>query len=162
MKKILVLVLSCIILGTFSCDKDRFARDLLLLLDHLPSDFHLNSDPFPEQHQGLYGVWAINSISNLYSSTDPDSQFNYLLLKPNGIFGLVADNEIVASGQLRILDEIEGRIIVEFILEPGTLSRENLTPLFENNYRLTYDDQEMVFARFNIFHPYFYDLRKIY
>ena len=89
-----------LILLLVSCNTD----DLMLnKLDIIPADKYYSTDILPDSAQKIYGLWKFTSTSGGFSGRGFAKFFDYLILKPNAIFGLIKNDTMIAYGKLTLL-----------------------------------------------------------
>jgi hypothetical protein len=85
------------------CKTDEIA---LKALDAIPETKYYSSDIIPEQQSNIYGVWKVVRTSGGFVGSGYTKDFDYLILKRNGIFGIVRNDSLLTSGKLSLLPEI--------------------------------------------------------
>lgn len=89
-----------LILLLVSCNTE----DLMLKkLDIIPADKYYSTDIIPDSAQTVYGLWKFSSTSGGFSGRGFTIDFDYLILKPNAIFGLIKNDTLIAYGKLTLL-----------------------------------------------------------
>jgi len=92
------VIIGCIILG--SCATQEIS---LKKLDVIPATKYYSDDIFFDSNQSIYGVWKLISTSGGFSGSGFEKDFDYLLLKPNAIFGVVRNDSLLGYGKLTLL-----------------------------------------------------------
>ncbi len=110
---------------------------LLTLLDDIPADKYYPTDDLSSEVD-INGIWSVDRTSGGFSGGGYEQDFDHLLVKPNGIFGLEKDNELVASGKIQRISRPDGFIYVQF--EPDF----NPNPL---SYQLLIDNIKLIELR---------------
>ena len=90
---------------------------LLALLDTIPEDKYFATDPFSDLDLDIYGIWKFDSSTGGFSGGGYGLDFDYLLLKPNSIFGIVKDDVLIQSGKIEIISEPNEDVVIEFFAE---------------------------------------------
>lgn len=78
----------------------------LKALDAIPETKYYSSDIIPEQQSNIYGVWKVVRTSGGFVGSGYAKDFDYLILKKNGIFGIVRNDSLLTSGKLSLLPEV--------------------------------------------------------
>jgi hypothetical protein len=100
-----------------SCGKDDFVDPKSALLKSVPADRYYKTDPLVGPNAQLYGVWeAVGSSGGLHGGGYA-LDFDFLLFKPNAIFGVVRNDSLVAWGKLDILEDPAFDLLFNFVPE---------------------------------------------
>jgi hypothetical protein len=94
---IILLLMTLLFVG---CKTDEIA---LKALDAIPETKYYSSDIIPEQQSNIYGVWKVLRTSGGFVGSGYSKDFDYLILKKNGIFGIVRNDSLLTSGKLTLL-----------------------------------------------------------
>lgn len=78
----------------------------LNILDSIKPTMFYSTDILPNQFTGIYGTWKITGTSGGLTATGFKKDFDYLILKRNGIFGIIRNDSLVTYGKLTLLPEI--------------------------------------------------------
>lgn len=97
------IILLLMILLFVGCKTDEIA---LKALDAIPETKYYSSDIIPEQQSNIYGVWKVVRTSGGFAGNGYTKDFDYLILKKNGIFGIVRNDSLLTSGKLTLLPTI--------------------------------------------------------
>jgi hypothetical protein len=94
-----------IILNIANChkneDDNNSVEALIKLLDIVSTNQYYETDSLDILYHGINGVWkAIISEDGLGIEYTP--KFDYLLIKPNSIFGIVRNDTLLTYGKIRI------------------------------------------------------------
>ncbi len=109
---------SVILLFTFStCEKVPGKMSYLNLLDTIPSNKYYSNKILNEKYLKLYGTWKVYSTSGGFTGTGYKPDFDYLVMKPNGIFGVVRNDTLITAGKIIIRDQTDDDLLVDFIPE---------------------------------------------
>ncbi len=73
-------------------------------LADIQSTKYYSADIIPTQFQSVYGVWKVTGTSGGFSGSGYAKDFDYLLLKPNGIFGIMKNDSLIGYGKLTLLN----------------------------------------------------------
>lgn len=96
-------LLLLMILFFVGCKTDEIA---LKALDAIPQTKYYSSDIIPEQQSNIYGVWKVVRTSGGFAGSGYTKDFDCLILKKNGIFGIVRNDSLLTSGKLTPLPEV--------------------------------------------------------
>ena len=94
------IILLLMILLFVGCKTDEIS---LKALDAIPETKYYSSDIIPEQQSNIYGVWKVVRTSGGFAGNGYTKDFDYLILKKNGIFGIVRNDSLLTSGKLTLL-----------------------------------------------------------
>jgi len=72
-------------------------------MDLIPTTRYYSADIFADSTQRIYGVWKLTSTSGGFSGNGFNKDFDYLLLKPNAIFGVIRNDSLIGYGKLTLL-----------------------------------------------------------
>ncbi|MEN0003898.1 MAG: hypothetical protein AAF798_07130 [Bacteroidota bacterium] len=99
--KNLILFISALFLATafLACEKDDTSPSFPDEFDAIPTDRYSSTDPFAGVD--VYGTWEVASTFGGFAGQGYSPNFDLLLLKANGIFGLVRNDSLIANGELR-------------------------------------------------------------
>jgi hypothetical protein len=67
----------------------------------------------PDQYKNAYGKWRVIGTSGGYTGEGYEKDFDYLILKEKGIFGILRNDSLIAYGKL-VLTQIQGSIVCKF------------------------------------------------
>ncbi len=79
----------------------------LKALDTIPATKYYPSDIIPEQPSDIYGVWKVVGTSGGFAGRGYTKDFDYLILKKNGIFGIARNDSLLTSGKLTLLPGLD-------------------------------------------------------
>ncbi len=96
------VLLACVSLLIISCKTEMIS---LKPLDDILSTKYYSTDIIPENNQDIYGVWKVVGTSGGFAGNGFEKDFDFLLLKKNGIFGAVRNDTLIAYGKLTILPQ---------------------------------------------------------
>ena len=91
-----ILILSLLLTG---CKTEEL---YLKKLDIIPANKYYSTDILPDSAKNIYGTWKVTSISGGFIGTGYKKDFDYLLLKPNAIFGIVRNDSLIGYGSLAL------------------------------------------------------------
>jgi len=64
---------------------------------------YYQTDIIPVAKSSIYGKWKVTATSGGFTGMGYKKDFDYLLLKQNGIFGIVRNDSLIAYGKLNLL-----------------------------------------------------------
>lgn len=113
MKNSILIIL--FLFAVINCQKDNFGTDYSNMLDSISSQKYYSSDIFDNNHNAINGIWKVIGTSGGFSGSGYTSDFNYLIIKPNGIFGIVRNDSVITSGKIVIKNQSENELFVDLI-----------------------------------------------
>ena len=96
-----------VILLMISCKTEEIS---LKTLDGIQETKYYSTDIIPEQHNTLYGGWKVAGTSGGIAGVGYKKDFDYLIFKKNGIFGIVRNDSLLAYGKLTLLPVLDNVI----------------------------------------------------
>jgi hypothetical protein len=75
---------------------------MLKKLDVITSDKYYSTDIIPDSAKDIYGTWKVLGTSGGFTGMGYKKDFDYLLLKPNAIFGIVRNDSLIGFGKLSL------------------------------------------------------------
>ena len=102
MKAINSIIILIISFFAISCQTGNIS---LKLLDEVSTTKYYSSDIIPESYQAIYGIWKVAGTSGGFAGTGYTKDFDYLILKQNGIFGIVRNDSLITFGKLMLLSD---------------------------------------------------------
>jgi hypothetical protein len=79
-------------------------------LDGFSTTRYYTADIISEQYNSIYGEWKVVGTSGGFIGTGCTKDFDYLILKPNAIFGIVRNDSLIAYGKLILLPDTAANI----------------------------------------------------
>ncbi len=101
-------------------------------LDSAAFEKYYSEEIIPFDFRGIYGTWQLYGISGGFSGMGYEINFDYLVLKPIGIYGLVRNDSLFEYGSIQIippLDNSTGMLAIKFL--PDYYS--DLNPYYDPN-----------------------------
>ena len=96
--------LSFVIFLLISCKTE----DLILkALEEIPQTKYYSTDIIPDQYSNIYGTWKMADTSGGIIGKGYKKDFDKLVLKKNGIFGIVRNDSLISYGKLTLLPIID-------------------------------------------------------
>lgn len=89
-----------IIIGACSKYNDNYHS-----LDDISSKEYYSSDILPDSLQPIYGSWNLIATSGGLAGSGNNKEFDYLVFKKNGIFGVIRNENLIAYGKLTLKHE---------------------------------------------------------
>ena len=96
----IILVYVILFLSLTGCKTEEL---YLKKLDVIPADKYYSTDILPDSAKIIYGTWKALQTSGGIAGTSYKPDFDYLLLKPNAVFGIVRKDSLIAYGKLTLL-----------------------------------------------------------
>lgn len=81
----------------------------------LPAKLYSASDKLANQHPSVYGRWEVYATSGGFTGAGYPADFEYLLLKPNGIFGIIRNDSLVSFGKISVNELTATEVSVSFV-----------------------------------------------
>lgn len=72
-------------------------------LDDISTEEYYSSDILPDSLQNLYGSWDLKWTSGGFSGHGNGKEFDYMVFKRNGIFGIIKDESLIAYGKVTLI-----------------------------------------------------------
>ena len=94
---IITSILAILILSFSGCKTEEL---YLKKLDIIPADKYYSTDILSDSAKNIYGTWKALQTGGGIGGTSYKSDFDYLLLKPNAVFGIVRNDSLIAYGKL--------------------------------------------------------------
>jgi hypothetical protein len=92
-------LVSLIIIIPSGCTKDYSHYQSI---EDISSEEYYSSDIMPDSLQKLYGSWKLIASTGGFSGSGNGKEFDYLVFKRNGIFGVIKDETLIAYGKLTL------------------------------------------------------------
>lgn len=136
-----------VILNCNAQDKGKQFNNIV----QIPKNRYFLSDYMPADYKICYGNWKAVSTSGGFNDSGFTLDFDHLVLKPNGIFGVVQNDSLIAYGKMAL--EKKGEVLnCKFIFD-GKVKIE-LANDYEKFFQLTHPDTLVLVApccdRYNI------------
>jgi hypothetical protein len=97
--KCILKVLLFMVLLTSCKTEDLYLKKLELI----STEKYYTTDIFADSTQNVYGVWKLTSTSGGFIGTGFKNDFDYLILKPNAIFGILRNDSLIGYGKITLL-----------------------------------------------------------
>ena len=109
-RTILITMLTTLIIG---CKSEEIG---LKALDIIQETKYYSNDIMPESYRNVYGSWKVEKTSGGLIGIGYNTDFDYLLLKKNGIFGIIRNDSLIAFGKIILSQDKQG-LLSEFNAE---------------------------------------------
>ena len=139
------LYYSLVLLGiSFSWGCQKESNGYLDQLDHVPATTYNATDPFNASERFVYGVWEAKSWSGTLAGVTVPIENEFLLIKPNGIYGYLRHDSLTVIGSVALLtDTDDAALSITFMPDSTFAVPAPLPYAFGGTYRLTWDDNRM-------------------
>lgn len=119
MKKIiLTLVLIVTLLFMFvKCERDNFNVNYQGMLDSLSASKYYTAEILGTKNMQLYGTWKVVGTSGGIAGSGYTPDFDYLVIKAYGVFGLIRNDSLITSGKIAVINQTDTELSVDFISE---------------------------------------------
>lgn len=119
-----------------SCKKDENpvgpAADVF---NAIPANKYHENDILQGKPFDIYGTWRVASTSGGIHGGGYTPDFDYLLIKPNAIFGIVRGNELITTGKIEVVNDPDYTMLLHFVSDK---------PASEVNIELVFDFEKYV------------------
>lgn len=130
-----ILSLSVGLLSFFGCTNDQIEPASQAQFSSIPENQYYEKDIFLGNATMLYGKWKVIGTSGGFHGGGYQPDFDYLLIKPNAIFGIVRDEELITYGKIKVLTDPDYELLIQFQSE---------VPANEINVEIIADSQKFV------------------
>ena len=137
--KPLTLYFSLLLL-CFGCSSDDDEITAISFFDAIPQNKYYNDDPLPDS--SCYGEWSFDRSSGGFTGEGFPIDFDILLLKANGIFGLVRNDSLLVSGKVTVVADPDPRTLLKFEID-GNPSDFQIDILNDNEKYLDISEQQL-------------------
>ncbi|MFN0015986.1 MAG: hypothetical protein ACKVU2_15690, partial [Saprospiraceae bacterium] len=141
MKKIITAGSLLILFVAFlaACQKEENEIGPALdLFKAVPANKYYATDILNGKPYDIYGNWRVVSTSGGLHGGGYASDFEYLLIKPNAVFGIVRNGELVTTGKIEVINDPNFDLLLHFVSDK---------PASEANVQLLYDFEKSVEIR---------------
>ena len=87
-------------------------------LDSAAGGKYYSEEIIPDDNKDVYGTWKLIGVSGSFSGMGYEPNFDYLEIKPIGIYGLVRNDILFEYGRIEIIplpDNTTGMLPVKFV-----------------------------------------------
>ena len=116
-------------LGFFLFANCQYDKPYPSSLNGIPANTYYSSDIFKDKQPEIYGTWEVVGTSGGFGGQGYAQDFDYLVIKPNAIFGIIRDSQLLTTGKMEIVEDPSQALLVRFISEadPTSLGVEILS-----------------------------------
>ena len=111
--KIKLLGITFLIVFMYSCNKDKVEKTDFKAIDSIPTNKYYSSDIMPDIYKNIYGNWKVIGSSGGFAGRGYKIDFDFLVFKANGIFGIIRNDSLIAFGNM-ILSSNEHSLLCKF------------------------------------------------
>ena len=111
MKLLYFGAMACVFLMA-SCQKKN---DTVQTFDSISTGTYYQSEILTAQYAPAYGTWSVYGTSGGFGGWGYPKDFDKLLMKPNGIFGVVRNDSLLTYGKIIIKTQTTQGLLVEFV-----------------------------------------------
>ena len=86
------------IFGLSGCEKES----VVFYLDSIDENIYYSEEIIPKEHQNFYGKWRLWGISGGFMGYGYELDFDFLEIKPIGIYGLIRGDSIFEYGRIEL------------------------------------------------------------
>jgi len=132
-----IVLLTLLLATLWSCKKTE-QNEIGPALDEfnaLPANKYHPTDILQGKPFDLYGNWRVIGSSGGIHGGGYEIDFDYLLIKPNAMFGIVRNGELVTTGKIEVVNDPQFDMLVHFISDK---------PYEEVNIQLVYDYEKFI------------------
>ena len=110
----------------FSCTNDQVEPVLQAQLAYIPENQYYSTEVFKASNARIYGTWKVIGTSGGFHGGGYAPDFEYLLIRPYGIFGMVRNDSLITYGKIRKMEDPDNQLLVQFIsaIPPGKINIE--------------------------------------
>ncbi len=87
------------------------------MMDTISAQKYYPNEVLSEKYLKLYGIWKVTGTSGGFTGMGYKADFDYLLMKPCGIFGIIRNDSLVATGKILIIDQSDKNLRIDFVSE---------------------------------------------
>lgn len=138
MTSLINVIVFCTMSLFASCTKDQLGNPQNETFQQLDPKLYFQEDPF-ESRMEIYGRWKFITSYGGFMGNGYPLDFDYLLLKPNGLFGIQRNDSLISYGYLDKKTDTPGKLIVNFKSHDGDWKYINLLGSDEKTIELTGD-----------------------
>lgn len=96
---IFTITIVCLCNFTFAGNIDKHNKKIFTSINEIFKNYYFNTDFMPAEYKICYGNWKAVSTSGGFDGSGFTLDFDHLVLKPNGIFGVVQNDTLIAYGK---------------------------------------------------------------
>ena len=111
--RVKLLGIAFLLVLIYSCSKEKVYKTDFSAMDSIPAKWYHSSDIMPDTYKNVYGIWSVTGSSGGFSGMGFGRDVDYLVLKANGIFGIIRNDSLIAFGNM-VLTKKEGSLLCRF------------------------------------------------
>jgi len=136
-----VALIALFLTAFFSCKKDCPENEIGPALDEfkaIPASRYYPTDVLQGKPFNLYGYWRVIGSSGGFHGGGYGTDFDYLLIKPNAVFGIVRAGELVTTGKIEVVDDPDFDLLIHLVSDK---------PASDVNAQIIHDHEKFVVMR---------------
>lgn len=98
-----------------NCQKDDIWKDYSTLLDSISSQKYYPSEILNGNYVAVNGTWKVIGTSGGFAGSGYTPDFNYLIIKPNGIFGIIRNDSLITMGKIVVKNQTDKELYVDLV-----------------------------------------------
>lgn len=116
-----ILFIGLVLVSITSCKKITDKASLKLKIDTIKGDTYYKSEIFNHKYQSLYGNWSLINVSGGFAGGGHEKNFDFLEIKPFGIYGFVRNDSLVEYGKVVITEQTDSSLLINLVSDsnPG-------------------------------------------
>lgn len=122
----------------WSCKKDcpeNVIGPALDVFNAIPTNQYHPTDILQGKPFDLYGYWRVIGSTGGFHGGGYGTDFDYLLIKPNAMFGIVRDGELVTTGKIEVVNDPSFDLLIRLVSDK---------PAAEVNAQIIHDNEKYV------------------
>lgn len=112
-----IVLLTLLLAALWSCKKTE-QNEIGPALDEfnaLPANKYHSTDILQGKPFDLYGNWRVIGSSGGIHGGGYGTDFDYLLIKPNAMFGIVRNGELVTTGKIEVVNNPDFDLLIRLV-----------------------------------------------
>lgn len=133
-------LIALLLAALWSCKKTE-SNEIGPALDEfnaIPTKQYHPTDVLQGKPFDLYGNWRVIGSSGGFHGSGYGTDFDYLLIKPNAMFGIVRDGELVTTGKIEVVNDPDFDLLIHLVSDK---------PAAEVNAQIIHDNEKFVVMR---------------
>lgn len=110
------LLLFAVMISFFAFTKCNKEENQNNYLNGVPQDKYYDAEIFSEQ-TAIYGLWQLIRMHGGIAGQDIEPTYNFLQLKPHGIYGIVDNENLTEYGKVLIIEDNDGNLDISLQAE---------------------------------------------
>ena len=115
------IIVITFLFSLLSCDKTQIEKNYASLMESISPDKYYTKDVLVHEFDKIYGTWKVIGTSGGFAANGYKADFDYLVLKPNLIFGIIRNDSLITSGKIEIKTQTDSELLVSFISDTDPL-----------------------------------------